>query len=123
MATKLAQVIPVLRQAADTLRKQASRIEYLEAQVEARDRREDAQKLASQMHEKGIDSDVPFDRLAANLEKMAKEQEQEYITLRGAVDLVGPDMGTKQASLRNNDEERSSVGSSDLVRFIEGQLG
>lgn len=123
MATKLAQVTHVLRQCADTLRKQASRIDYLEAQVDARDRRDGAQKLASQMHEKGIDIDVPFTRLASHLEKMAAEQEQEYTNLRGAVELVGPDMGSKMASVRNNDEERSSVGSSDFERFVEGQLG
>lgn len=123
MATKIAQVTHVLRQAAETLRKQASRIDYLEAQVEARDRRDDAQKLASQMHEKGIDVDVPFARLAIHLEKMAAEQEAEYRNLRGAVELVGPDMGTKMGSVRNTDEERSSVGSSDFERFIEGHLG
>jgi len=123
MATKLAQVTHVLRQAAGALRKQASQIEYLEAQLEARDRRDGAQKLASQMHEKGIDVDVPFARLASHLEKMAAEQAKVYDNLRGAVELVGPDMGSKMASVRNNDEERSSVGSSDFERYIEGQLG
>lgn len=118
MATKIAEVSYVLRQAAGELRKQASRISDLEQALEARDRRDGAQKLASSMHEKGIDEDVPIARLADHLEKMAEDQPVEYANLHGAVELVGPDMGTKAASVRNTDEERSSVGSSDLERFI-----
>ena len=115
-----AEVAQVLGAASETLRKQASYIESLESQVSSMRRRDDAEKLAQVMHHKGIDTDVPVEQLTERLEKLAEQGKFE--TFRDAVDLVGPDMGTKIAQL-DNSEERSGIGSSDLERWLVGQVG
>lgn len=84
------------------------------------ERRSQAEKVASAMHKKGIESDVSFDSLVDRMEKAAERGELGEI--ERAVDMVGPDMGTKLGSL-SNDEHRGSLGGSDLERFVVGALG
>ena len=92
----------------------------LEEKVAAYEQRIRCEKLASQMHEKGIDLDVPASALADRLEKSAEEGT--IGEWEKAVALVGPDMGTKMASVAS-DELRSPVGSSDLERYLVGGVG
>ena len=115
-----AEVRQVMGAAAETLRKQASYIENLESEIGRVRRHESAEKLAQVMHHKGIDSDVPMEQLTERLEKLAEDGKFE--NYRDAVELVGPDMGTKIAHL-DNSEERNPVGSSDFERFLVGQVG
>ena len=117
-----AEFVQVLQASAECIRKQASYIEKLEGKVETMERRDNAEKLAHTMHLKGIDSDVPVEKLAERLEELAAQESAKFNNLRDAVDLVGPDMGTKMAQL-DNAEERSGVGSSDLERCLLGQIG
>lgn len=117
-----AEVAQVLGAASETLRKQASYIETLEGAVESMRRRDDAEKLAHVMHGKGIDSDVPIEQLAERLEKLAEQDVGKFKNYQDAVELVGPDMGTKMAHL-DNAEERSGIGGSDLERWLAGQIG
>jgi len=117
-----ADFIQVLSASAECIRKQASYIETLEGKVETMERRDSAEKLAHTMHHKGIDSDVPVEKLAERLEEMAAQEGAKFNNLRDAVELVGPDMGTKMAHL-DNAEERSGVGSDDLNRYLMGQIG
>jgi hypothetical protein len=117
-----AEVSQVLSAAGDALRKQASYIENLEGRLERLQRRDDAEKLAHVMHHKGIDTDVPVEQLTERLEKLAEQDSKKFANYQDAVDLVGPDMGTKMAQL-DNAEERSGIGGSDLERWLAGQIG
>ena len=84
------------------------------------ERRAQAEKVASAMHKKGIEGDIPFEALVDRMEKAAERGELE--TIERAVDMVAPDMGTKIASL-STDERRATLGGSDLERFVVGDLG
>lgn len=85
------------------------------------ERRQTAEKLASHMVERGLSSD-PVADLADHLEKAASQGE-DLSQLRRAVDLVGPDMGRKFASLKNNDDASGSAGPSAFEKYILGQAG
>ncbi len=115
-----AQMAEVFRDAATALRKQASRITELESELSARDTRDRAEKVASEMHRKGLELDVSMSDLADRLEKAAAEGKLDAIEV--GVDLVGPDMSSKLASL-TNDETGSSSVASDFERYIVGTAG
>lgn len=116
-----AQMAEVMSDAATALRKQAARITELEGELSARDQRDRVEKLASEMHRKGIELDVKVDELADRLEKAAAAGKLDAIEV--GVDLVGPDMGSKLASLTNNDTPGGTSGASDFERFIVGTAG
>ncbi len=82
------------------------------------ERRTQAEKLAAQMHLKGINTDVEFSSLAAELEKAAEEGR--LGTIAEAVDMVGPDMSFKTASI-NHDVHKAT--GSDFERFLTGHVG
>lgn len=115
-----AQIAEVLTDASTTLRAQQATIRELEEKLASKERRERVEKLASEMHRKGLELDTSANALADRLEKAASEGKLEKI--EGAVELVGPDMGTKIAQL-TSDEQGSSPVSSDLERFIVGGVG
>jgi hypothetical protein len=117
-----ADIAQVFEAVPETLRKQASYIEQLEKEVSTMRRRDDAEKLAQVMHGKGIETDVPVDQLSERLEKLAEQDVNKFRNYQDAVDLVGPDMGTKIAQL-DNPEERSGIGGNDLERWLIGQIG
>lgn len=117
-----AEFAQVLGAVPETLRKQASYIDQLEREVETMRRRDEAEKLAKVMHGKGIDTDVPVDQLSERLEKLAEQDANKFKNYQDAVDLVGPDMGTKIAQL-DNTEERSGIGGNELERWLIGQIG
>lgn len=112
IAEVLAEVEPVL------LSLVAER-DSLREKIASYERHEKAEKLASAMHQKGINADVPLNRLTADLEKAAEQGK--LSSIEAAVDLVGPDMGKKMASLINDDNKTQS-SSTDLERYIVGSL-
>lgn len=114
------QVAEVMRDAATTLRSQQAYIGELETKLAAQERKDRVEKLAGEMHRKGLELDVSTTDLAARLDKMA-EKNLEATEL--AVDLVGPDMGQKLASLTNDDGPGATSAASDLERYIVGSAG
>lgn len=116
-----AQMAEVFRDAATCLRKLAARNDELEMQLTARDQRDRVTKLASEMHRKGLELDVDAGALADRLEKAAEAGKLDAIEI--GVDLVGPDMGQKLASLTNDDGIGTSPGASDFERYIVGTAG
>lgn len=114
-----AQIAEVLSDAASTLRAQQTYIHELEEKVASSALKERTEKIASDMHRKGIDLDVSVEDLAERLQKTASEK---LDTIEQAVDLVGPDMASKIGSVSNN-ERGDSSGSNDLERFILGDAG
>jgi uncharacterized coiled-coil DUF342 family protein len=114
------QIHEVLSEVPGVIRGLVEENQSLSEKVASFERRDRCTKLAQEMHRKGIELDVPLESLADTLEKRAEEG-----TLpewEKAVALVGPDMGTKMASVAN-DEQRSSLGSSDLERYLVGGVG
>ena len=113
------QVKEVLSQAADTIRKLAESRDAWKKEAQVRMRRDEAEKVASAMHAKGLQADVPFEDLVAQMEKAAENGNLTKIA--EAVELVGPDMGQKFAHL-STDESRATVGSS-FEQFLMGGVG
>ncbi|HEU4635660.1 MAG TPA: hypothetical protein VFS41_05735 [Edaphobacter sp.] len=117
-----AQIAEVLTDASATLRHQQVQIQDLQEKLAARERRDRAEKLASEMHRKGLELDVAQEALVDRLEKTAEAGKLDAV--EHAVDLVGPDMGAKLAQIITNDTTPgSSSGGSDLERFLVGSVG
>lgn len=121
MTTKIshAQVAEVLADVPGTLRKLASENKSLREKVASFELRERTSKLASQMHEKNIHTDVSHDDLIVHLEKQASEGKLDVI--EQAIAFAAPDMGSKLAQLTT--DERGTSSSSDLERFLVGGVG
>ncbi len=115
-----AQVAEVMNDAATTLRAQSAYIGELETKLAAREKRDRVEKLAGEMHRKGVELDVSASDLADRLEKAAAD---DLKATERAVDLIGPDMGQKLASLTNDDGSGASSAASDLERYIVGSAG
>lgn len=122
MSEKLssAKVAEVLADAAVTLRKVAAERDQYKKLAESLTQRDKVEKLAAQMHQKGIDLDTPVEALADRLEKAAEQGKLD--TIEAAVDMVAPDMGTKLATL-TNDENRNPLGGSPLEQYLVGDVG
>lgn len=117
-----AQAAEVLTDAATTLRSQAAEIGELREKLASRERRDRVMKLAGAMHNKGLELDTAVESLADRLEKTAAAGKIDAV--EHAVDLIGPDMGTKLAQLTNDDATgASSAASSALENFIVGNVG
>lgn len=116
-----AQIAEVLSDASATLRAQQAHIGDLEEKLASKERRDRVEKLASEMHRKGLELDTAVEALADRLEKAATAGKLEAV--EHAVELVGPDMGTKLAQLTNDEPGMRSVSSSDLERYIVGGVG
>lgn len=114
------QMQQVLSQVPGTIRKLAEERDFWKKEAQARMQRDEAEKVASAMHEKGIQADVPFAQLVDQLEKAAQSGRLEKIA--EAVDLVGPNMGEKIAQL-TGDENAIAGDSSQFERFILGGVG
>ncbi|MFA5436057.1 MAG: hypothetical protein WC372_08480 [Candidatus Neomarinimicrobiota bacterium] len=82
-------------------------------------RRVQAEKVAVQMHQKGINTDIEFPTLISSLEKAAEEGK--LATIEEAVGMVGPDMGFKTASI--HDMPMGGAPGTDLERFLLGSIG
>jgi adenylate cyclase class IV len=128
MAQKLDQtkVAQVLRDGAIALTKVAAERdayavanEKLAAENNTLRLRMEAEKVAMDMHDKGIHSSVPFERLVEQLEKRAHADPHGFAVTREAVGLTGPDM-SKTASVASDVQAPSG---SDFERFIFGNVG
>ena len=107
----------MLKTAAKTIRALSDENTALREKVASMEQHERSTKLAEQMHAKGIDRDVPVDRLADNLDQMAEQGK--FAEYQRAVEMVGPDMGVGMA-LRG---EGTETGSSDqLTSWLTGQI-
>lgn len=120
--TEQEKTAQVLKQAGAMLRGMSAENEALRSQLadeQAKtaqyERRTRAEKVAAQMHQKGIHTDVAFPQLVGSLEKAASEGK--LASIEEAVDMVGPDMSLKTAAI--NDNVYQSAGS-DLERFLLG---
>lgn len=86
------------------------------------EQRQLVEKIAGQMHEKGINQHIPLSDLADQLENWASQGK--LAEVQRAVDLVGPDMGQKIAQVGNNDDPNSSgEGGGELTRYLLGDVG
>lgn len=79
----------------------------------------EAQKLASVMHEKGLNLDVDYETLVGELEKAAEAGRLPVI--QEAVEMVGPNMGS--IGTLSSDDVASGGGSNPLESFILGDVG
>lgn len=79
----------------------------------------ECEKVAAEMHEKGLSSDRDFTTLVEDLEKAAYEGRLPII--QEAVKMSAPNMGMKIASINN--DETSGPGHSQLEQFLVGSVG
>ncbi len=110
-----ANTIRKVAQERDTYKEKAASLAEQNASLV---RRMEAEKVAAEMHTKGIRTEVPFDTLAEHLEKEAEAGKLEQIKL--ALDMTGPDM-MKGAFVREDGEAGES--GSEFERFITGSVG
>ena len=116
------QIQHVLEAVPGTLRSLAGERDYWKKEAQSRMRRDEAEKVARAMHDKGISVDTPIDALVEQLEKAAQAGKLEKIA--EAVEMVGPNMGDKIAHLTGDDSTQASGGSShEFERFILGGVG
>jgi hypothetical protein len=119
------KIAQVLADASSTLLKVASerdealqRNAELEAKLAQASTRLEAEKLAAEMHEKGLATDQEFGELVADIEKAASEGELPVV--QKAVKLAAPNMG---GQFHINHDEARGTGSTDFERFIVGEVG
>jgi uncharacterized protein (DUF2267 family) len=114
------QAQAILGQIPGVIRGLVAERDFWQKEAQARMQRDDVEKVASAMHAKGISQDVSYSDLVEQLEKSAAAGELD--TVRRAVDLVGPNMGEKIASL-SSDDGGSQSGASSFEQFIMGGVG
>jgi len=114
------KIAQVLNDAQTALRKVAEERDHALDKLASMERRREAEKLASVMHDKGIHLDVDHITLSDDLEKAAEEGRLPII--QQAVAMMAPNMGLKTASL-NNDDSTIGGAQTDLERFIFGDVG
>ena len=119
------KIAKVLADASSTLVKVASERDsavkentQLKAKLAHITQRLEVEKLAAQMHDKGLHSDMDFEQLVSDLEKEASEGRLPVI--QEAVKMSAPNMGR---SFHINHDEARGTGGSDFERFIVGQVG
>lgn len=83
--------------------------------------RMEAEKVAMDMREKGLNADMPLDDLITALEKKAHEDPEHFRVLKEAVGLTGPDM-FKTASVGGKTRSSGAGGDTDFERFILGDV-
>jgi hypothetical protein len=113
-----AQKAQVLQDASFALRTMAAERDVALAKVAQMERRADAEKLAAEMHNKGLELDTEFGDLASGLEKAADEGRLPVI--QQAVEMVAPNMDIKVGSVS---DQIVAEGPSQLERFLVGDVG
>jgi hypothetical protein len=113
-ASKIAEV---LRDAEEALTSITQERDKLAQKCLAYARREQAVKLASKMHDKGIRIDDSFEDLVVDLEKQAAAGD--IGDIERAVDLVGPNMTIG----KTNNHDDASGGTNALESFLMGTVG
>jgi hypothetical protein len=116
-STKVAQI---LHDAQDALRSVTAERDAAFNKVAQMERRRDAEKVAANMHSKGVNLDKSFGELSDDLEKSAEAGELPII--QRAVDMMAPNMGLNTATL-NHDDTKVASGGTDLERYIFGAIG
>ncbi len=116
-----AEINDLFVKGASALRQVVAERDHWKKEAQSYERRERAEKVAHAMHDKGINGDVPFEHLVAQMEKAAEEGGLDLV--EKAVDLVGPDMGAKIGHLSQGSGGDVPAGDSSLVRFIQGAIG
>jgi len=116
-STKVAQI---LHDAEGAIRSVAAERDVALQKLAQMERRRDAEKVASDMHVKGVNLDKNFGDLADELEKSAEAGELPII--QRAVDMMAPNMGLNTATL-TNDETKVASGGTDFERYIFGAIG
>lgn len=79
----------------------------------------ECEKTAAEMHEKGLNLDQEFPELVDSLEKDAHEGRLPVI--QEAVKMAAPNMGSRIAHINN--DETSTSGDHDLVKYLVGSVG
>lgn len=122
--TEKEKIAQVLAESSLVLRKVASeRDEALDELARAKtklamvERRLTCEKLAADMHQKGLHTELEFNELVEDLEKAAEQGKLPVI--QEAVKMSAPNMGNFHL---NNDETRGS-GLTDLESFLVGDVG
>lgn len=105
----------LLKEAAHTLRSQEEDLVELREKVAFYERKERVEKIASSMRAKGVSDEQPS-QLVDRLMKAAEAGKLDSI--EEAVDMVGPDMGAKLASIGNGQGANSEH---KLVGFLVGE--
>jgi hypothetical protein len=100
----------------DTLAEENSQLREKLSSVKTR---LEAEKLAAEMHEKGLNMDKEFADLVDDLEKDA--QDGRLPVIQEAVKMAAPNMGSRIASINN--DETSTSGDHDLVKYLVGSVG
>jgi hypothetical protein len=113
------KVAKVLSDAGTALRSMAAERDKLAARCSILERHAEAQKLATAMHEKGLNRDVDYETLVQDLEKAAEAGRLPVI--QEAVEMVGPNMGF--TGTLSNDDVPAGGGSSAFENFILGDVG
>ena len=113
-AKKLASVV---LSAASTIRKLAAERDSWRKVAEERMTHDEAVKVAAAMEERGLVGSISRDELISSLEKAASEGRLDVI--KEAVELVGPNMDEKIASMRElNGGSRYTHSRSAFESFI-----
>lgn len=115
-STKVAQVLADARQVLLSVTQERDKLAAENSQMH---RRMESEKLASQMHEKGVRLELGHDELVGELEKAAEDGRLPVI--QEAVDMVAPNMGFQQGSLTS--DEMTGGGEDALTSFILGNVG
>lgn len=114
------KIAQVLQDTQHVLRSVTSERDTAQQKLAHLERRFEVEKLATQMHAKGLELDTDLTALADHLEKEAEQGKLPII--KQAVEYVGPNMGIKTAHL-NNDEAAVGAGGTDFERFLVGDVG
>jgi hypothetical protein len=124
MNVDMDKVAAVLVDAGHTLQKVASERDALSVKLARAEeenaallKRMEAEKVAADMHDKGVHLDVPFDKLAAALEQ---EEDGRLEVIKTALQMRPGDM---MSGARLSDTPSSGSGGSDLESFILGTVG
>lgn len=113
-STKLAAV---LQDAGNAIRKLASERDAATTELASMKLRQNVEKIAHQMHNKGLNLDKSIDQLSVELEKQAEAGELPIIGR--AVDMIAPNMGLSTGSLS---QDESKVAGTDFERYILGAI-
>jgi soluble cytochrome b562 len=114
------QFAQVLEDGASALRAVVSERDAALNKLASLEQRIEAEKLASAMHNKGLEVDKDFTSLVDHLEKEAQQGNLDEI--KRAVEMIAPNMSIKTAHL-TSDEVHSGGGSTDFERYLFGDVG
>lgn len=125
MSRQQQKIARVLADAGQTLRKVASERDgamaengQLRQKLASVETRLMCEKIAAEMHEKGLRHDIEFPELVDDLEKSASEGKLPVIM--EAVKMAAPNMGNHFSI---NNDEASGIGMSDFEAYLVGNVG